>query len=165
MRLGSTTSQPSYIAARNALTAAGIGSIPSNLVLDLKTKAEEIVSKLEQEEPREEDFQTPDSSIYSRPSTFHSAPSGNSIASGIGTQGEAQYLPPLALQGKLSPIAELPSPASESSFHGSAVSSPAHVVQGDVEAPVDARKFPLQTILHYVDTVSECVCVSLCVGG
>ena len=164
MRQGSTTSGPSYIAARNALTAAGIGSLPSSLVLDLKTKAEEIVSKLEQEEPLEEDFHTPESSTHSRPSTFQSAPSGTSSASGVGAPGEAQYLPPLALQGKLSPIAELPSPASELSFHGSSVSSPAHVVQGGVDMPVGARKFPLQTVLHYFDTVSVCHCACMCVG-
>ena len=140
------SSAPSYVAARSALTAAGIGSLPSKLVTDLKTKVEEIVLQLEKQSLTEDDYHTPESSIPSRPSTLHhSTQSGVSKASGISGQGDIQYVPPLASQGMLSPIAEVPSPDVEPSPASQAV------------------YYPLQHILHTLDPVRVCVCV--CRGG
>ena len=126
------SSAPSYVAARNALTAAGIGSLPSKLVTDLKTKVEEIVLQLEKQSLTEDDYYTPESSIPSCPSTLPQ--SGASKASGISGQGDVQYVAPLVSQGMLSPIAEVPSPDAEPSC-------------------------PLQSILHTLDPVCVCVCV------
>ena len=130
------SSASSYVAARNALTAAGIGSLPSKLVTDLKTKVEEIVLQLEKQSLTEDDYHTPESSIPSRPSTLPQ--SGASKASGISGQGDVQYVTPLVSQGMLSPIAEVPSPDAEPSC-------------------------PLQNILHTLDPV--CMCVGGVGGG
>ena len=125
---------PSYVAARNALTAAGIGSLPSKLVTDLKTKVKEIMLQLEKQSLTEDDYHIPESSIPSRPSTFPQ--SGVLKASGIS---------PLVSQGMLSPIAEVPSPDTEPSPSSQAVS------------------YPLQNTLHILDPVCVCVCMCVCV--
>ena len=140
------SSAPSYIAARNALTVAGIGSLPSKLVTDLKTKVEEIVLQLEKQSLTEDDYRTPESSIPSRPSTLHhSTQSGVLKVSGISGQGHIQYIPPLASQGMLSPIDEVPSLDVEPSPASQAV------------------YYPLQHILHTLDPVRVCVRVCVCV--
>ena len=130
------SSASSYVAARNALTAAGIGSLPSKLVTDLKTKVEEIVLQLEKQSLTEDDYHIPESSIPSHPSTFPQ--SGVLKASGIS---------PLVSQGMLSPIAEVPLPDAEPSPSSQAVS------------------YPLQNTLHILDPVCVCVCVCVCMLG
>ena len=136
----------SFTCGVTQLTAAGIGSLPSNLVTDLETKVEEIVLQLENQSLTENNYCTPEFSIYSRPSTLHhSTQSGVSKASGTSGQGDVQYVPPLASKGMLSPIAEVPSPDVEPSPTSQAVC------------------YPLQNILHALDPVRVCVCVCVCV--
>ena len=114
--------------------------LTSHLVTDLKNKEEETVLKLNKLS-LEENYHTPESSIPGLPPILHH--SSQSKASGTREQGDIQYVPPLASQGMLSPVAEAPSPDVEL--------SPA----------IQAVYYPLQHILHPLDPVCgwECACV------
>ncbi len=150
--------------AVSGYTRAGIGYFPPpELALSLGARAEEIVSKLEQEEPFDEDYHTPESSIHaSRPTTLAPQLSVGGIpqVSAIVAQ-ERELVASVAPVGVLSPIAEQPgsenTPSPTTSPHSTSLAPlpprssgeealpSERVVHGYREAAeIDMRRYPLQ---------------------
>ena len=152
---------------RNTLTSAGIGMVPFDLAANpsgIKTRAEEIVSRLERADQEKSPHQTSESTVP-RPATLQSKPASAMIpkVSAIGKQ-DVTFQSGVAAHGILSPIAEqpsseytpTPSPLSttpkdellEKQLGG--VAEPAYVTM----APESLERYPVQQVLHQICRVS-----------
>ena len=144
---------------RNMLTSAGIGTVPLGLTTNpsgIKIRAEEIVSRLEQEE-----------STLPRPATLQSKPAPAAMISKASTIGmqDVPFQSGVVAQGMLSPIAEQPSheytptpsplstspkeELSEKQLGG--VVEPAYIAMVPEEC---LEQYPIQEVLHNFNRVS-----------
>ena len=143
----------SFFAALNAFARMGIRDLPPKLSRSVTTRAEEIVTQLEQEESFEESqYQTPESSLH-RPMTLtQSAMVGIPIVSSIKTQDREFQSSSAGMM--LSPIAEqpgteqTPSPKDEMpSLIPRGFAPPASMEE------FAARRYPMQQVLERFDKV------------